>query len=127
MLARYLVLQIPGAFIAAVVLMLLVRWGQISETLGWVLFGMWLLKDAAMFPVTRIAFETGSNRHGAEALLGASGVAQQPLAPGETGYVRVGPELWRARLEGEHTVSQGDAVHVTAVIDLTLLVMAGAP
>ena len=127
MLARYLVLQIPGAFVAAVVLSLLVRWGQISETLGWVLFGLWLLKDAAMFPVTRIAFESGSGRHGTEALLGASGVAQQELAPGETGYVRVGPELWRARLEGDHPVSQGAAVRVTAVNDLTLLVVAAAP
>ena len=78
--ARYLVFQLPGMFFAGLVLSLLVRWEQISMPLGWVLFGLWLLKDAVMFPVTRVAFETPQRPHGPEALLGEEAVAQYGLA-----------------------------------------------
>jgi hypothetical protein len=52
--ARYLVLQIPGQFIAAVTLVMLVRWTELTPMLAGLLFVLWVIKDLAMFPVTRI-------------------------------------------------------------------------
>ncbi len=121
-LARYVVLQIPGQFIAAVTLFMLVRWTQLTPMLAGLLFVLWLIKDIAMYPVTRIAYEPQGGGQGADALLGALGVAQEDLAPEQTGYVRVGAELWRAQLCGDESVAKGTAVRVTEVRDLTLQV-----
>jgi membrane protein implicated in regulation of membrane protease activity len=120
--ARYLVLQIPGQFIAAVTLVMLVRWTELTPMLAGLLFVLWVIKDLAMFPVTRIAYEPQGGSQGADALLGALGVAQEDLAPEQTGYVRVGAELWRAQLCGGEGVAKGAKVRVTEVRDLTLQV-----
>ncbi len=120
--ARYLVLQIPGQFIAALTLIMLVRWTELTPMLAGILFGLWIIKDLAMYPVTRIAYEPQSGAQGADALLGALGVAQEDLTPEQIGYVRVGAELWRAQLCGDESVAKGAAVRVTEVRDLTLQV-----
>ena len=122
-LARYLILQIPGLFAAGGILLLLERWTELTPKLAALLFGLWIVKDLVMFPVTRIAYERGGRPHGADALLGATGVAREGLRPGAVGYVRVGPELWRARLaEEEGELPEGARVRVKAVRDLTLVV-----
>ncbi len=63
-----------------------------------------------------------SHRHrpvvGAEALVGALGVVVEPCRP--DGRVRLAGELWSARCDGG--AGAGDAVRVTAVEDLTLVV-----
>jgi membrane protein implicated in regulation of membrane protease activity len=120
--ARYLVLQIPGQFIAAVTLVMLVRWTELTPMLAGILFALWVIKDLAMFPVTRVAYEPQASGQGADALLGVLGVAQEDLAPEQTGYVRVGAELWRAQLCGDESVIKGATVRVTDVRDLTLQV-----
>ena len=120
--ARYLVLQIPGQFIAALTLIMLVRWTELTPMLAGILFGLWVIKDLAMYPVTRIAYEPQSGGQGADALLGALGVAQEDLTPEQIGYVRVGAELWRAQLCDGESVAKGAAVRVTEVRDLTLQV-----
>ena len=120
--ARYLVLQIPGLFIAAVTLVMLVRWTELTPMLAGLLFVLWVIKDLAMYPVTRIAYEPQGGGQGADALLGALCVAQEDLAPEQTGYVRVGAELWRAQLCGGESVARGAALRVTEVRDLTLQV-----
>jgi membrane protein implicated in regulation of membrane protease activity len=119
-LARYVVLQIPGQFIAALTLVMLVRWTELTPMLAGILFGLWVLKDFAMYPVTRIAYEPQSGAQGADALLGALGVAQEDLTPEQIGYVRVGAELWRAQLCSGESVAKGATVRVTEVCDLTL-------
>jgi membrane protein implicated in regulation of membrane protease activity len=120
--ARYLVLQIPGQFIAGVTLVMLVRWTELTPMLAGLLFVLWVIKDLAMYPVTRIAYEPQGGGQGADALLGALCVAQEDLAPEQTGYVRVGAELWRAQLCGGESVARGAALRVTEVRDLTLQV-----
>lgn len=125
-LARYLLFQIPGMGLAGIALWLLADWGIVTPRLAWGLFALWLLKDVVLYPMTRIAYGHQRGPHGAEALVGASGVAQQALEPGGAGYVRVGAELWKARLDADapsHGVASGDLVRVTAVRDLTLLVV----
>ena len=97
--------------------------GLVGLALTHLLFGLWVLKDLALFPVTRIAYERGGRPHGADALLGATGVAREGLTQGRVGYVRVGPELWRARLaEDTGELPEGTSVRVVAVRDLTLVV-----
>ena len=123
---RYLVFQIPGMFMAGVVLALLVQWTELTPPLGWVLFGLWVLKDVAMFPVTRIAYELPHNPHGPEALLGETGVAQDALDGPGAGWILVRGELWRARVRpGASPVAKGERVRVVET-DGTILVIEDA-
>ena len=121
--ARYCVLQIPDLVVVGGVLFALTRWTQLSEREATLLFGLWLLKDLALYPVLRIAYEKAGTG-GAQALVGALGTAQDPLDP--DGWVRIGAELWRARLvPGDATtpppsVPAGEVVRVVAVRGLTL-------
>ena len=70
--------------------------------------------------LVRIAILARKNKvaTGPQALLGATGVAQQPLAP--SGQVLVHGELWQA--ESNAPVNPGEPVRVQAVRGLTLLV-----
>ena len=104
----------------------LVRWWNLDPRLAVLLFGLWLVKDLVLFPVLRIGYETGGGGAGA-GLVGASGVAQDDLRADRVGYVRVGAELWRARLDlgsAAAEIQQGTRVRVTALRDLTLIVEA---
>ena len=116
----------PGAVGAVAVLWALVRWWELEPRTALLLFGLWVVKDIVLFPVLRIGYETPEA--GADAMLvGTSGVAQEDLRPDRVGYVRVGAELWRARLDGGSTaaeIRQGTRVRVTALRDLTLSVEA---
>lgn len=122
--ARYAVYQIPGMFVAGLVLVVLLRWEMISQGVAALLFGFWVLKDLILFPITRIGYERGSGRsHGTQALEGSIGVVKEPIVAGGTGWVRLGPELWRARLvSGEGTAGEGARVRVVAVDGLVLAV-----
>jgi membrane protein implicated in regulation of membrane protease activity len=120
--ARYAVLQIPGLFAAGLTLTMLVRWTDLTPNLALGLFGLWVLKDLALFPVTRVAYETRGRPHGGDALIGAVGVAQRDLPPRGTGYVKVGAELWRAQSVAPDPVPQGGVVRVREVRGLTLIV-----
>ena len=57
---------------------------------------------------------------GADALIGLSGRARTPLAPGMAGHIDVRGEIWRA--ESAVSLHAGDPVRITAVNGLTLLV-----
>jgi membrane-bound ClpP family serine protease len=95
---------------------LLFEWGHLTAPLAWGLLGLWVLKDALMFPVTKVAYETPHRPHGPEALLGEVAVAQGPITSwgaGDSGWVLVRGELWRAHSrEGTAAVAQGDRVRV---------------
>jgi membrane protein implicated in regulation of membrane protease activity len=119
--ARYLLFQVPGCVAAAAVLAALVHWEHLSPTLGYVLFGIWVLGEIALFPVLRIGYEPGGMRGGAEALVGTLGVAQEDLDP--EGYVRMGAERWLAVVaSGCAPVAAGARVRVRELRQLTLVV-----
>ena len=124
--ARYALFQIPGMFFAGIVLAVLVAWGHITTPLAWGLFGLWVLKDVLMFPVTKIAYETPHRPHGPEALLGEEAVAQDGIAAegsGETGWVLVRGELWRAYARsGARPVTKGDRVRIVEASGHVLVV-----
>jgi len=127
-LGRYTLLQIPGLFVIGVSLVLLVRWTSLSEPLAWGLFGLWVLKDVAFYPILRIGYETHAGSGGVDGMLGATGVTQEALAPGAPVTVLVGPERWTARLAaGADPLPAGARVRVVAVRNLTLLVEAAEP
>ena len=117
---RYTLLQIPALVAVAAGLFLLRRWVELPVWVVWLVIGLWAAKDAALFPLTWRAYDT-SSRGDAFSLVGAKGIAQEPLAP--TGYVRVRGALWQARsVAGASDVAKGTSVEVVEVHGLTLVV-----
>jgi membrane protein implicated in regulation of membrane protease activity len=120
-IGKYVLLQIPGWILVGGLLTLGVRSWDLSQRLALALFAVWLLKDAVLFPFLRVAYEPGGGSGGADALVGARGIASQSLDP--TGYVRVGAELWRAEVaDGARPIPRGAGVRIRDVRGLTLLV-----
>jgi membrane-bound serine protease (ClpP class) len=113
--ARYLVWQLPGWLVAALVL----AWLRPRAELSWQLvvgaWLVWITKDLVLYPLVRSAYERAPT--GAERLVGSSAVAETDLAP--WGQVRIGAELWRARSDGG-PVARGARVVVTHTEGLTL-------
>ena len=124
-LARYLLLELPGWVLVALVLSLLVRYWELAPKTAWLLFGLWVAKDFALYPALRIAYEDGST-NGTDALVGSVGTVREPLTP--RGWVRVGSELWRAEIAGGgEPIDVGATVRVVAVRDMTLHVEPDGP
>ncbi|MDE0830396.1 MAG: NfeD family protein [Vicinamibacterales bacterium] len=117
---RYALFQVPGLLILVGVVVGLYRWAMLP---GWgavALVAVWILKDAALYPWLRTAYEPDSRRV-IERLIGLAGVAVEPLAP--RGYVRVRGELWQAEpAEPDSTIDAGRAVTVHAIATDILLV-----
>ena len=117
---RYALYQVPGLLVLVGVVVGLYRWAMLP---GWgavALVVVWMLKDAALYPWLRTAYEPDS-RKAIERLIGLTGVAVEPLAP--RGYVRVRGELWQAEpAEPDSTIDAGRAVTVHAIATDILLV-----
>ena len=121
---RYLLFQLPGMGIAVVVLTGLVEIWDMRFTTAFVLFALWVAKDLALYPFLKVAYEPGGTGvNGPDALLGNLGVAQEDLDP--EGYVKIGPELWRACIAHEaESIARGAPVRVVRMRDLTVVVEA---
>ena len=108
---KYLLFQIPGWIISALVLMLLWHWEFIPKWLAVLCFFGWLLKDLLLYPFFRRAYEPGVT--GSARLVGSRGIAQGDLAP--TGYIRVRGELWRAAVRpADQVVRSGAEVEIVS-------------
>ena len=116
----YLLVQVPDILLAGIVLLLLQAWAGLPRR--WVvgLFALWIIKEVAMYPLLRDAF--APPRTGPDTIVGARGVATEPLAPG--GYVRLGGELWAAECLPPHGagIAAGSPIVVRGTRGLTLLV-----
>ena len=117
-LLRYWLFQLPGSLAVAGLLVLLVRWWDLAPRTAALLLVLWVAKDVALYPLVRKAYEPRSGG-GAAALVGLLATARERLDP--EGYVRVGHELWRARVRGS-PVEKGATVRVLEVRGLTLVV-----
>ena len=118
-LGKYVLLELPGWFVAALLLLFAVRREWVSQGLAALLFGLWVAKDFALYPVLRVALTDSVSADGADALVGAIGTVTRPFEP--TGYVRLGSELWRAETAPEHRpIAVGASVRVRATRGLTL-------
>ncbi len=124
-LVRYLLYQIPGWVLALGAAILLYRWGVLPGWAGVLLVAGWMVKDAALYPLMRAAYETDTSSV-IERLIGLRGVAVEPLAP--QGYVRVRGELWRSEATAaDQAIRPGHPVTVHAVRGTTLLVRPAPP
>ena len=119
-LGKYLLFQVPGWLALGVAAWAAHRWLGVHAWLAILGCVAWVAKDLALFAWVREAYSVTTRPAGAH-LLGARAIAQEPLAP--EGLVRIGPELWRARLvAGEAPVPAGAAVVVETIDGLTLRV-----
>lgn len=117
---RYLLFQVPGWILAAVILAVLVG----TETLpGWIAGGLaaaLVAKDLLVYPRLKRAYEN-TPTDGADAMRGSLVQTETVLDP--TGYVWFGAERWRAHLtDSTLRVEAGETVRVCEVKRLTLLV-----
>jgi membrane protein implicated in regulation of membrane protease activity len=117
-LGRYALFQLPELIIGAAVLAVLVHEDVLTTRWGWLLFALWVLKEIVLFPFLRTAYEP-SDPSPASKMIGKAAVVIARLDL--QGTVRVGPELWGARLSpGSDPVEAGVEVCVKAVEGLTL-------
>lgn len=116
---RYALIQIPSALLLAAILLLLRHWWGFPSWVVWSLLALWLLKDAALYPLVRRAYEP-ADAGTAGSLLKRRGIAREPLNP--VGYVEIRGELWRAEVADGGSVEQGASVQVREVHGLTLVV-----
>ncbi|SVB08576.1 uncharacterized protein METZ01_LOCUS161430, partial [marine metagenome] len=79
-LRRYALYQIPGLLVAAATIGLLFRWTSLPGWAAVSLVLIWVLKDAALYPWLRSAYESDPGSV-IERLVGLPGVAVEPLAP----------------------------------------------
>jgi membrane-bound ClpP family serine protease len=119
-LVRYWLLQLPGLALVA----FLAWWASYNEwipaPLAVAIIATWLLKDIALYPLTRTALEKSPPATGPAALVGQEAEVVQTLAP--SGQVRVGSERWLARSAcGEH-ILVGRKIRVVDVDGLMLIV-----
>ena len=109
---RYLLIQAPSWVLAVIILSAIHVWFGMPRWTAVLLFAGYVVKDFALFPVLRRAYEP-SGGTGPERLVGASGVMEG------NGYVRVRGELWRA--EGA-PLEKGARVRVEAARGMSLQV-----
>ena len=111
-LARYWLLQVPGWVLLVLVLAFAHEWFDLPAWVGGVIFLLWVVKDAILYPFLKPGYETTSNI-GLERLVGVVGIAKQDLNP--DGYVLVHGELWRAVAQPtDKPIPKGTDVKVNA-------------
>lgn len=115
---RYALMQLPGIALAISAAIIARNWFDIGSRAAFLAVALWVLKDIAMFPLVWRAYAPGP-QSGPFALDGRSGIAQERLAP--TGWVRIGPELWRARAVGK-SIEAGARVRVLSLDGFCLCV-----
>ncbi len=118
-LVRYLLYQVPGWALAAVVLGALMEWIRLPWVAALGALAIMVLKDLALYPVMRRSYEPAP--YGVAQLVGEEAVVVETLAP--SGYVRIRGELWHAEAADSGTIPAGSKVRVRAVRDMTLLVI----
>jgi membrane protein implicated in regulation of membrane protease activity len=117
---RYLLFQIPGWLIAALVLMGLREWTGLSFWGAIGIFVLWVIIDFALYPFLRKSYERNV-KTGSERLIGERGIAKEWLRP--EGYVQVHGHLWRAVAEPkDQPISPESPIRIVSADGLTLTV-----
>ena len=119
-LLRYFLLQLPGIFFIAALIILLYLIKAVSFKVIWIVLAVWVIKDIALYPLVWKSYDLSSNS-GKYQMIGQQGVALEAINP--TGYVLVNGESWSARLKNKKSVIRKDEpVYVSDVQGLTLIV-----
>jgi membrane protein implicated in regulation of membrane protease activity len=120
--ARYLLFQIPELFLLALLLWLLLDRNIISRWAAHALFFLCIVKELAVYPWVRRAYETNTQT-GTAQLIGIKGMTQEALDP--EGYVKINGELWKARTDPiNRPIGANTAVRVRAATGMILIVQA---
>lgn len=121
---KYLLYQVPGWVLIAVVLFALNHWLGLSLWMALGIFLLWLIKDFALYPLLKRSFEP----HGktpVEQMIGLRGVACDRIDP--DGYIQVRGEFWRAETHAEGgPILAGSPVKVVEADGMTLIVVTDA-
>jgi membrane-bound ClpP family serine protease len=121
-LLRYVAFQVPGWLLIGAAAWAAVHWFDVETWMALAGVGLFVLKDALLFPLVRRSYERDGRTHGP---IGENGVAEDEI-DGE-GWVRVGAERWRARVaQGSAPIARGGRVRIVGVHGLTLHVEATA-
>jgi membrane protein implicated in regulation of membrane protease activity len=119
---RYVLFQIPGWLIAALVVIVLIEWVGLPMWGASALLVFWIAKDLVQYRFVRNAYDTNV-KTGSERFIGERGIAKEWLRP--QGYVQVQGQLWRARTSSEEQpISPESVVRVVDAQGLTLIVTA---
>jgi membrane protein implicated in regulation of membrane protease activity len=124
-LRRYLLFQLPGWLFVGAGVFSARQWWGLSIEWALVIAAAWVAKDVVLFPIVRRAYEPdGSAPHGP---IGAHGIADTAIDP--EGWVRIGPERWRARRApaGAGPIPAGAAVRIVGLRGHELVVEPEAP
>ncbi|MGH7769191.1 MAG: NfeD family protein [Candidatus Binatia bacterium] len=120
---RYLLFQVPQWLLLALCLWLAVRNAAVPRWWAAAIFFVWMLKDIAMYPLTRSAYEKDA-KTGREVLVGHEGIAYEEIA--QRGYVKIHGEFWKAQAKNnDRPIPKGSTVKVTAAREGILIVEPG--
>jgi len=115
-LLRYVAFQVPGWLLVGAAAGAAVYWLGVPAWIALAGVGLFVVKDALLFPLLRRSYERDGRTHGP---VGEHGVVEDSI-DGE-GWVRVGAERWRARAaDGSAPIERGARVRIVAVHGLTL-------
>lgn len=121
---RYALLQIPGIALLAIILIVIQQWVELPAWFTWGLIFIWVVKDAALFPLVWRAYDS-DHAGAANSMVGLQGIVQERLSP--SGFVRVRGELWQARaMPDDVPIEKGEVILVREIHSLTLFVERGS-
>ena len=119
-LRRYAVLQVPAALAVGAALVAATRLAWLDAGTALVVFVLWILKDVALYPLVRKAYEATDDDQAAR-MVGRIGRAREDLAP--LGYVLLAGELWSAEaIEADAPIRAGERVRIESVDGLRVRV-----
>lgn len=118
MVLRYLLLQLPGWVLVALLLLALAARTEVPDWALWSAGAFWLLKDLALFPLVWRAYAATGGWPFSP--VGHCGVALGELDP--RGLVRVRGETWQALAASDTPIPSGAPVEVIGRDGLILLV-----
>ena len=90
-LLRYALLQLLGLAAVIGIIFLVRRWVVFPDYYAWITVGLWIAKDAVLFPYVWHAYDWDDPRH-TRSMIGRRGQVREKLDP--QGYVQIGGERW---------------------------------
>lgn len=119
-LGKYLLFQLPSWAIVGALAWGARGWLGLPDWAAFGVLGALMVKDAVLYPYVRHAYAV-EMRDAADHLIGARGVVER--SDERETWVRVGPELWRARPQGgDAPLAPGARVEVVSLEGFTLRV-----
>jgi membrane-bound ClpP family serine protease len=121
-LLKYWAIQAAGWFVLFVAGWFAAEFFDWPKRVVWIVVGVWAAKDALLYPLVWRSFDQRGTPASAYPSAGAEGIVLRRLAP--HGWVRVNGERWKAVVEGDACVDEGERVRVVARDGMRLTVVA---